>query len=100
MFKAAKPVPILLWIFGVGFAGFMAGFVGPLILNTGANQGPLVGIFISGPASFALGLILCVVCRLLRIAATTQWRTFWISCAIVAAVTLVAVMPGPLRGAR
>ena len=39
----------------VGGIGFSAGFFGPIIFNPGANQGPLLGIFITGPLGFLLG---------------------------------------------
>lgn len=38
-----------------GGVGFMLGFFGPMIIAPGANQGPLLGIFITGPLGFALG---------------------------------------------
>ncbi len=40
---------------GIGFAG---GFFGPMMLTPDANQGPLLGIFITGPAGFVLGTAL------------------------------------------
>lgn len=33
----------------VGIVGFLGGFIGPMILTPGANQGPLLGIFVTGP---------------------------------------------------
>jgi len=39
---------------GVGFAG---GFFGPIIFMRGANRGPLLGIFITGPLGFILGAV-------------------------------------------
>jgi len=97
--RESRPVPILLWIFGVGGAGFLAGFVGPMVIDPDANQGPLVGIFLSGPSAFALGLLLCVVCRLLRVPAAVQWRIFWVSCAAAVLVTVYFILPEPaLRG--
>jgi hypothetical protein len=39
---------------GVGFAG---GFFGPMILTPGANQGPLLGLFITGPLGAIVGAI-------------------------------------------
>jgi hypothetical protein len=41
----------------VGGAGFVAGFFGPMILAPGANQGPLLGIFITGPLGAVAGAI-------------------------------------------
>jgi hypothetical protein len=38
-----------------GGIGFSAGFFGPMIFTPGANQGPLLGIFITGPLGFLLG---------------------------------------------
>jgi hypothetical protein len=44
---------------------FAAGFFGPLILAPQSNQGPLLGIFITGPLGFVLGAII-------------GWLTAWI----------------------
>ena len=41
----------------VGGIGFAAGFFGPILL-TDANQGPLLGIFVTGPLGFVLGWVL------------------------------------------
>jgi hypothetical protein len=38
-----------------GAVGFSAGFFGPMIFVPGANQGPLLGIFITGPLGLMLG---------------------------------------------
>lgn len=47
---------ILLPAFVVGGIGFIAGFFGPILLTPEANQGPLLGIFITGPLGFVFGL--------------------------------------------
>jgi hypothetical protein len=41
----------------VGGIGFVAGFVGPILLMPEANQGPLLGIFITGPLGAIVGAI-------------------------------------------
>ncbi len=41
----------------VGIVAFALGFFGPMVLAPGANQGPMLGIFITGPAGLALGLV-------------------------------------------
>jgi hypothetical protein len=41
----------------LGGIGFAAGFFGPMIFAPQANQGPLLGIFITGPAGVVLGAI-------------------------------------------
>ena len=38
-----------------GAIGFSAGFFGPIFFAPQANQGPLLGIFITGPLGFVLG---------------------------------------------
>ncbi len=39
----------------LGVMGFIGGYFGPLIFAPEANQGPLLGIFITGPLGFTLG---------------------------------------------
>jgi hypothetical protein len=56
------PIPVIhkeerwfgmaLW---VGALSFAAGFFGPMVLAPGANQGPLLGIFITGPVGTLVG---------------------------------------------
>lgn len=39
----------------VGIIGFLAGFIGPIIFTPDSNQGPLLGLFITGPAGLLAG---------------------------------------------
>jgi hypothetical protein len=39
----------------VGAIGFVVGYFGPLIFYPGSNQGPLLGIFLTGPLGFVGG---------------------------------------------
>jgi hypothetical protein len=41
----------------VGGIGFAAGFFGPMLLAPDANQGPMLGIFVTGPGGAVLGAI-------------------------------------------
>lgn len=41
---------------GLGFLGFLLGFFGPIALEPGSAQGPLLGIFISGPLGALAGV--------------------------------------------
>jgi hypothetical protein len=41
----------------LGGLGFVAGFFGPMILVPQANQGPMLGLFITGPAGVVIGAI-------------------------------------------
>ena len=40
----------------IGGAAFAIGFFGPLVFAAEANQGPLLGIFITGPAGLLVGV--------------------------------------------
>jgi hypothetical protein len=39
----------------LGGIGFCAGFFGPILLTPSSNQGPLLGIFFTGPLGFIVG---------------------------------------------
>ena len=92
---ASRSPSIFHWILIVGGIGFSAGFFGPMILVPEANQGPMVGIFLSGPGSTVLGIILFVISRIFRVSAKHQWNVLWISSAVVALVTLFFCLPQP-----
>ncbi|MBL9116976.1 MAG: hypothetical protein JNJ83_18360 [Verrucomicrobiaceae bacterium] len=42
----------------LGLIGFTGGFFGPMIFAPESNQGPMLGIFFTGPAGFVLGLLI------------------------------------------
>jgi hypothetical protein len=87
------------WPLILGAAGFAAGFLGPMIFVPEANQGPMVGIFISGPAGALLGLMLWGGCAMLKLPAGTQWRLMFGTASIGVLATLLMVQPEPaLRG--
>jgi len=50
----------------LGGTGFAAGFFGPMILTPEANQGPLLGIFVTGPAGVLIGAIAGLVYGLIK----------------------------------
>ncbi|WP_457155650.1 hypothetical protein [Mesorhizobium sp. P5_C1] len=52
------------WGVILGIIGFVGGFVGPVIFTPEANQGPLLGIFITGPLGFVVGLVVGFVLSL------------------------------------
>jgi preprotein translocase subunit Sss1 len=41
----------------LGGLGFVVGFFGPMIFAPEANQGPMLGLFITGPAGVVIGAI-------------------------------------------
>lgn len=45
----------------LGSIGFALGFFGPMILAPGANQGPMLGIFITGPGGALMGAVLGLI---------------------------------------
>jgi hypothetical protein len=79
----------------LGGAGFAAGFFGPMILNPGANQGPMDGIFISGPGGALLGLALGVVFRFVPVGAARQYQVLAVTAAALAIGTLFVCLPEP-----
>ena len=50
----------------VGLAGFVLGFIGPMIVVPEANQGPMLGLFITGPGGAVVGFVYGVIASLLR----------------------------------
>ena len=79
----------------VGAAGFCAGFFGPIALNPDANQGPLVGIFITGPGGAILGAVVGGVLGALG-ASRRRWITALTATATLLVVgTLFFTLPDP-----
>lgn len=39
-----------------GLIGFALGFFGPMLLDPSSGNGPMLGIFITGPLGFVLGI--------------------------------------------
>lgn len=55
--KPSQGSYILIGALGTGVLGFIIGFFGPMIFAPEANQGPLLGILITGPGGVVLGAI-------------------------------------------
>jgi hypothetical protein len=51
--RREHPLGVACFVGGVGFA---LGFFGPMLLSPGSNQGPMLGILVTGPWGFAGGL--------------------------------------------
>jgi hypothetical protein len=52
-----KVTLIFVYGFVIGGICFLIGFIGPIIVTPEANQGPLLGIFITGPLGFVFGIL-------------------------------------------
>jgi hypothetical protein len=50
----------------VGAVGLVAGVLGPAILTPDSNQGPLLGIFVTGPLGAVAGTLIGIVARRAR----------------------------------
>lgn len=92
---AGRKPPGFLWVVLLGAAGFCSGFFGPMLFVPEANQGPLVGIFISGPAGIVLGLVFWVIFLLVTVSGRAQWRLLGGLCTAGIIATLLAVQPEP-----
>jgi len=80
----------------LGVVGFLAGYIGPLILRPDANQGPLLGIFITGPLGFFAGFCLWFLSRVFSWSLVTQRKWLGVGCGVlVMTVVAVALAPKP-----
>ncbi|HEY9181668.1 MAG TPA: hypothetical protein VIQ99_00625, partial [Gammaproteobacteria bacterium] len=90
---------ILRFALALGVTGFVAGFFGPIALNPEANQGPLLGIFITGPLGALAGLALGTLFRFLPVTDAFRHRALALLCAALGIGTLYACLPEPaVRG--
>jgi len=90
---------ILKFALALGVTGFVAGFFGPIALNPEANQGPLLGIFITGPLGAFAGLAVGALFRFLPVSNALRNRTLVGLCTAFGLGTLYACLPEPaVRG--
>jgi hypothetical protein len=95
----AVRVGVLVWAAVLGCTGFAAGFFGPIALNPEANQGPLVGILITGPLGALAGLVLGAMFRFLPVTDRLRSRALVSTSAVLALGTLYYCLPDPkVRG--
>jgi len=87
--------PGFLWPVLLGGISFLAGFLGPMLFVPEANQGPLVGIFISGPAGFVLGLLLWLATKVLNVTPRRQWQLLKLNCGAAVVIVAFAIQPPP-----
>src|SRR3954447_5014631 len=83
------------WVLVLGVTGFAAGFFGPITFSPDANQGPLLGLLITGPGGALLGAILGLVVRVTRVPTAIAAKALVASAAALAVVCLYYSMPSP-----
>ena len=64
----------LTWAGSAGAIGFCGGFFGPMIFAPQANQGPLLGLLITGPLGFIGGALGGLIYSLWRRSEARQFR--------------------------
>jgi hypothetical protein len=79
----------------LGGLGFLCGFLGPIVLSPDANQGPLLGIFITGPAGALLGALLGAATGALGVSPQGFRTVLIVAGALLAATTLFFSTPQP-----
>jgi hypothetical protein len=83
------------WALVLGVTGLVCGFFGPMVFSPDANQGPMLGLFITGPGGAVLGAILGFVVRAARLPKALAAKMLPGVAAIFAAVCLYYSMPEP-----
>ncbi len=86
---------ILRWALVLGVTGFVSGFFGPMLLVPDANQGPLVGILITGPGGALAGLALGALFAILPVSDLVRRRALIACCAVLVVGTLWYLLPEP-----
>jgi uncharacterized membrane protein YeaQ/YmgE (transglycosylase-associated protein family) len=68
----------------LGTTGFLIGFLGPIRFHPGANQGPLLGLFFTGPVGALLGALVGGGLRIAKPGWPTKWRLWTLNAANIA----------------
>lgn len=87
--------PPTLWGVVLGAVGLCTGFYAPIVLNPDANQGPLFGIFITGPAGFLGGILLGRLVLHLPITSGRRWLFLLAASVLYLLGVLYASLPPP-----
>jgi hypothetical protein len=83
-----------LWSVTLAVTGFCAGFYGPIALTPESNQGPLLGIFITGPAGLIGGLVLGRIALHLQLSTGQRWLALLAANALYLVGILLVLMLG------
>src|SRR5262245_11616543 len=83
------------WALALGAVGGAAGFFGPILLNPGANQGPMLGLFITGPGGAIAGAILGFLFKVLPFGDSVRGQALVLACTLLGVGTLWFALPEP-----
>ncbi|MEM7516285.1 MAG: hypothetical protein AAF368_05095 [Planctomycetota bacterium] len=83
------------WALTLGAVGFVCGFLGPIFLNPSANQGPLLGIFFTGPLGLVVGTAVGLAFALANAEVTTQLVGLALASVLAATCVLTLSLPEP-----
>ena len=68
----------------MGLTGFVIGFFGPMRFAPGANQGPMLGLFITGPGGVLLGGLIGGALKIARPDWPPRWTLWYLNVANMA----------------
>jgi len=88
------------WALTLGAVGGAAGFFGPILLNPDANQGPMLGLFVTGPGGALAGAILGWLFRFLPFSDSVRGQALMLASLLLGAGTLWFALPEPVVRAR
>ncbi len=91
---------LLAWALTLGGVGFVCGFFGPIALDPDANQGPMLGLFITGPGGALFGLFAGLVAWVLPLTGHQRRRALAILCVVSFVAILGFCLPAAQRRAR
>lgn len=83
------------WALVLGLTGLVCGFVGPMVFAPESNQGPMLGIFITGPAGALGGAIFGAVVGARDTRKPIANALLAVAALLVAATTLYVAIPEP-----
>ena len=83
------------WALAMGAVGGAAGFFGPIVLNPDANQGPMLGLFVTGPGGAIAGAILGFLFRILPFGDSLRGQALTLACTALGLGTLWFALPDP-----
>ena len=84
-----------IWAIVLGLVGFLSGFFGPMIFSPSANQGPMLGIFISGPCAFLAGGLFGAISAFNKLSIRHNIYALIICSVFVTGFTINRSMPEP-----